>query len=162
MNTASLALAVALAAAAGPAQAHGGELHGVIKFDPARAEQKPFGIAADPRKATRTMTLDMSDRMRFTPETLTVRRGETVRFVVRNGGRLLHEMVLGTPEELAHHAEEMRKFPNMEHDEPHMLHVQPGASGELAWTFNRAGEFQFACLIPGHFEAGMKGRIVVR
>jgi uncharacterized cupredoxin-like copper-binding protein len=161
MKIPTLALAVALVAAAGPAQAHGGELHGVIKFDPARAEQKPFGIAADPRKATRTVTVGMSDRMRFTPETLTVRRGETVRFVVRNEGKILHEMVLGTKEELEHHAEQMRRFPDMEHDEPHMMHVKPGDSGDLAWTFNRPGEFHFACLIPGHFEAGMQGRIIV-
>jgi uncharacterized cupredoxin-like copper-binding protein len=161
MKIPTLALAVALAAAAGPAQAHGGDLHGVLQFDPARAEQKPFGIAADPTKATRTMIIGMSDRMRFSPATLTVRRGETVRFVVRNEGRILHEMVLGTQEELEQHAEQMRRFPGMEHDEPHMLHVRPGKAGELAWTFNRAGEFQFACLVPGHFEAGMKGRIIV-
>ncbi|HEX4885602.1 MAG TPA: cupredoxin family protein [Casimicrobiaceae bacterium] len=161
MKIPPLALAVALLAAAGIAQAHGGEQHGARTFDAARAEQKPFGIAADPRKATRTMTLSMSDRMRFTPERLTIRRGETVRFVVRNEGRLMHEMVLGTKDELEAHAEAMRKFPDMEHDEPHMLHVKPGNAGSLAWTFNRPGEFHFACLIPGHFESGMKGRIVV-
>jgi uncharacterized cupredoxin-like copper-binding protein len=147
----------------GVLHAHGDEpSHKAKTFDPTTAEQKAFGIAADPKKATRTMTLSMSDRMRFTPDVLTVQRGETVRFVVKNEGRLLHEMVLGTREELDRHAEQMKKFPDMEHDEPHMLHVKPSHAGNLAWTFNRPGEFYFACLIPGHYEAGMKGRIVVK
>jgi uncharacterized cupredoxin-like copper-binding protein len=157
-----MALALALLVAAGPARAHGDEKHPAKVFDPSMAEQKSFGIAADPKKATRTMTISMSDRMRFTPETLTVRTGETVRFVVRNGGKLMHELVLGTQEELDKHAEEMKKFPDMEHAEPHMLHVRPGSTGDLVWTFNRAGEFHFACLIPGHYDAGMKGRIIVK
>jgi uncharacterized cupredoxin-like copper-binding protein len=156
------ALALALLVATGSVHAHGDEKHAAKAFDPSMAEQKPFGIAADPKKATRTMTISMSDRMRFTPEKLTVRTGETVRFVVRNGGKLMHELVLGTQEELDKHAEEMKKFPDMEHAEPHMLHVRPGSTGDLVWTFNRAGEFHFACLIPGHYDAGMKGRIIVK
>ena len=161
MKGQTLAIAVALLVSAGTAAAHGDNEHAKA-FDPMTAEQKPFGIAADPRGATRTMKVSMSDRMRFSPETMTVRVGETVRFVVRNGGKVMHEMILGTKAELEKHAEEMRKFPDMEHDEPHMLHVKPGTTGEMGWTFNRAGEFDFACLIPGHYEAGMKGRIVVR
>lgn len=161
MRLSSVALAAALAVSA-TAHGHGDEKHAAKPFDPARAEQKAFGIAADPAKATRTMTIAMSDRMRFTPESLTLRRGETVRFVVRNDGKLMHEMVLGTKEELERHAEDMRKFPDMEHDEPHMVHVKPGASATFAWTFNRAGQFDFACLIPGHYDAGMKGRIIVK
>ncbi len=100
--------------------------------------------------------------MRFSPEALVVRRNETVRFVVRNRGAVMHEMVIGTPEELAEHAALMKRFPDMEHDAPHMAHVKPGASGEIVWNFNRAGTFEFACLAPGHFEAGMIGRVVVR
>jgi uncharacterized cupredoxin-like copper-binding protein len=106
--------------------------------------------------------VEMSDRMRFEPSSLTVKRGETIRFVVRNRGATLHEMVLGTPRELAEHAALMRKFPDMEHDAPYMAHVKPGETGEIAWRFNRAGTFQFACLVAGHFEAGMTGVITVK
>ena len=104
----------------------------------------------------------MDDAMRFTPARIEVREGETVRFRVRNAGKVLHEMVIGTPEELKAHAEMMKKHPGMEHDEPFMSHVAAGKSGDIVWNFNRAGTFQFACLIPGHFEAGMLGTIVVQ
>lgn len=161
-NATMLALAFAALGNVSTALAHGDERHAVSKFDPKRAEQKPFGIAADPKRAQRTMTITMYDQMRFVPESIVVRTGETVRFVVRNEGKLLHELVLGTGDELAKHAELMRKFPNMEHEEPHMLHVKPGQSGDLVWTFNKSGEFRFACLVAGHYEAGMKGRILVR
>ena len=99
--------------------------------------------------------------MRFRPDRIEVRQGETIRFVVRNGGKVLHEMVIGTEAELAEHAATMRKFPTMEHDEPYMAHVKPAARGEMVWNFNRPGTFEFACLVAGHFEAGMKGTIVV-
>lgn len=123
-------------------------------------EQKPWGIAGDPKQA-RTIEVRMDDGMRFRPDRIEVREGETVRLVVRNAGKLLHELVIGTPEELRKHAELMKKFPAMEHDEPYMTHVKPGATGELTWNFNRPGTFQFACLIPGHFEAGMLGTLIV-
>jgi uncharacterized cupredoxin-like copper-binding protein len=103
----------------------------------------------------------MGDAMRFTPARITVKRGETVRFVARNDGKLMHEMVLGTRADLEAHAQMMRKFPDMEHEEPHMLHVAPGTSGEMGWRFTKAGEFLYGCLVPGHFEAGMVGTIVV-
>ncbi|HYH42669.1 MAG TPA: cupredoxin family protein [Burkholderiales bacterium] len=124
--------------------------------------EKPFGRSADAKKATRTIRVDMSDRMRFTPEVLSIKRGETVRFLVKNSGKTMHEMVLGTMQELKEHAELMRKFPAMEHDEPYMAHVKPGNTEALAWQFTKTGEFFYGCLVPGHFEAGMLGRIVVR
>ena len=124
-------------------------------------EQKPWGIAGDPRRA-RTIEIRMDDAMRFHPERIEVTEGETIRFVVRNAGQVLHEMVIGTEEELREHAALMRRFPGMEHDEPFMAHVKPGARGSLVWNFNRAGTFQFACLVPGHFEAGMQGTLIVR
>ena len=146
----------------GPALAHG-EAHAA---SPKRAsvaqEQTRFGIAGDAAKASRTVVVEMSDQMRFSPDALVVRRNETVRFVVRNLGSVMHEMVIGTPEDLAEHAALMKRFPDMEHDAPHMAHVKPGAFGEIVWHFNRAGTFEFACLAPGHFEAGMIGRVVVR
>lgn len=81
--------------------------------------------------------------------------------VVHNSGQVMHEMVIGTKKELDEHAALMAKFPEMEHDEPYMTHVAPGKSGEIVWTFNRAGQFDFACLIAGHYQAGMTGKIIV-
>jgi uncharacterized cupredoxin-like copper-binding protein len=104
----------------------------------------------------------MSDTMRFDPARVTVKRGEVVRFVVKNGGKVMHEMVLGTAADLKQHAEMMRKHPDMHHDEAHMLHVAPGKSGEMGWRFTQAGEFMYGCLVPGHFESGMVGTVVVR
>jgi uncharacterized cupredoxin-like copper-binding protein len=159
-------VAVALLAAAvlvsGHVSAHGVEEHLRRDVDVENAEQKPFGRAAARTAATRTMTISMRDTMRFEPAVLTINRGETVRIVVRNDGKLMHELVLGTTEELKTHAELMRQYPDMELDEPHMVHVKPGGAEELVWAFNRSGEFQFACLIPGHFESGMTGRVIVK
>jgi uncharacterized cupredoxin-like copper-binding protein len=104
----------------------------------------------------------MTDAMRFTPDLIEVTLGETLRLDIRNDGRMLHELVIGTPQELREHADLMKKFPNMEHDEPWMAHVSAGQRGRIDWTFNRPGDFEFACLIAGHYEAGMRGRILVR
>lgn len=121
----------------------------------APAEQKDWGIAGDPKKATRTIEIRMTDNMRFAPNQLQIKLGETVRLVAVNAGKVLHEIVIGTPQELKAHAEMMKKHPGMGHDEPHMAHVDPGKRDTIVWTFNCAGTFEFACLIPGHFEAGM-------
>jgi len=146
------------------AHAHGDATHPATprKFDPAQVEATPFGQEGNPARVTRTIRITMGDNMRFEPGTITVRRGETVRLRVANRGAVLHELVIGTPKELAEHAELMRKFPNMEHDAPHMAHVKPGRSGDIVWQFTQPGEFQFACLVPGHFEAGMIGKVVVK
>ena len=124
-------------------------------------EQKDWGIAGDAKSVKQVITLTMNDSMRFTPSAITVRLGETVRFIVKNQGKQMHEMVIGTKKELDAHAALMVKFPNMEHDEPYMAHVASGKSQNLIWTFNRAGEFDFACLIAGHYQAGMVGKITV-
>lgn len=124
-------------------------------------DEHAFGREGDPKKASRTITIDMADTMRFTPGAITVKQGETVKFVVRNSGKVMHEMVIGTEDELKKHAEQMKKHPTMEHDEPYMAHVKPGAKEEIAWTFTKTGTFMYGCLIPGHFEAGMKGSIKV-
>lgn len=157
-------LALVTAASLSNAFAHGNEDHTaeLRKYDASKVEDTAFGREGNPAKASRTIRLDMADTMRFTPAEVSIKRGETVRFVATNKGQLLHEMVLGTPEELKKHAEMMRKFPNMEHDAPHMAHVKPGNSGEIVWQFTNAGEFQFACLLPGHFESGMVGKLVVK
>jgi uncharacterized cupredoxin-like copper-binding protein len=127
----------------------------------AEREQTDWGIAARPHAPHRTVRIDMDDHMRFTPATIQVHEGETIDFQVRNNGRMLHEMVIGTQKELAEHAALMRKFPGMEHHDAWMTHVAPGHTGQLAWTFNRRGTFLFACLVPGHYEAGMRGEIRV-
>ncbi len=181
MKTLPLVLAVALAAAAAaaaPAFAHGEmkDMHGQMHGGGQHGSDKPgeqhssgaaemvtteFGQTGDPKQAARTMQIDMADTMRFSPAVITVKQGETVRFVVRNRGQVMHEMVLGTDEALRGHAEMMRKHPGMEHDEPYMTHVAPGKRGEILWQFTQPGEFKFGCLIPGHFEAGMVGTIKV-
>lgn len=152
------ALALALLPAAG-ALAHGGEKHAgnaqVVK------EQKPWGIAGDAKSVRRTVEVSMADTMRFTPDRIELRRGDTVRFVFTNSGKQLHEFVLGTQAELETHAALMMKFPDMEHDEPYMAHVPAGQRAEIVWRFNRAGEFDFACLIAGHYQAGMVGKVIV-
>ena len=153
-----ISIAGLAATAAYPALAHGDK---AMKSSPTVKEQKPWGIAGDLSGVKRTVTLTMDDKMRFTPDTLSFKEGETVRFIVKNQGKLLHEMVIGTRAELDAHAALMEKFPNMAHDEPYMAHVDPGKQGGLVWTFNRPGDFEFACLVAGHFAAGMKGRIKV-
>jgi uncharacterized cupredoxin-like copper-binding protein len=125
-------------------------------------EQKPWGIAGHPHQVRRTVTVRMDDRMRFTPDHLDVKLGETLRLRAVNAGAMLHEIVLGTGDELAAHAELMKKFPDMAHDEPYMAHVPAGRRQDLVWHFNRAGDFEFACLLPGHYEAGMRGTLRVR
>ena len=141
-----------------PAWAHGDH----APASAAAPKQQPWGIAGTAKQVQRTITLTMTDNMRFTPDRIEVRQGETVRLRVRNAGQLMHELVLGTGETLAAHAAAMLKHPDMDHDEAHMVHVAPGKTGEILWTFNRSGSFEFACLIAGHFQAGMKGTITVR
>ena len=99
--------------------------------------------------------------MRFSPASVSAKKGETIRFVLKNEGKLKHEMVLGTIEELKEHAALMVKFPQMEHSDPNQASVEPGKTGELIWQFTKAGTFDFACLQAGHYEAGMKGQVVV-
>ena len=144
----------------GPVLAHGDTDH-AKKTGPVHKDQKAWGIAGDAKAAKRTVEVRMTDKMRFTPERLEIRQGETVRIVLKNDGAILHEFVLGTQAELDAHAALMARFANMEHDEPYMAHVLPGKTGEIVWTFNRAGDFDFACLIAGHYQAGMVGKVKV-
>lgn len=123
--------------------------------------QTAWGIAGTPGSVQRTIEVSMTDNMRFTPDKISVREGETVRFLVRNDGQILHEFVLGTREMLDEHAAMMLRTPEMPHDAPYMVHVDPGKTGEVLWTFNRVGAFEFACLIPGHYQAGMVGTVQV-
>ena len=158
-NIALAGLAFSAVAAENPAHGHGtpaakptGKYTGH-----AAALGRPAALTA----ATRTVEIDMADDMRFKPERIEIKQGDTVRFIARNGGQIKHEMVLGTVAELKKHAAVMQKFPEMEHDDPNAVSVDAGKTGEFAWTFNKPGAYDFACLISGHFEAGMKGRIIV-
>ncbi|WP_370207725.1 cupredoxin domain-containing protein [Pararhodobacter marinus] len=120
------------------------------------------GMAQD---VTRVIEIDMlepdSGGMAFSPEDLQVVRGETIRFVVRNLGYLDHEFVIDTVEANMEHSNVMMMNPDMQHSDPNAITLAPDATGELIWTFSQAGTFQFACLIPGHMEAGMHGPISV-
>lgn len=144
------------------ALAHGDAKHAPAKKKEISTEEKTFGREGDPRKAERTINVDMSDKMRFSPDSITVKQGETVKFVVKNSGKIMHEFVLGSMSELKEHSALMQKFPGMEHSEPYMAHVAPGKTETIAWQFTKAGNFNFGCLIPGHFEAGMVGNVAVK
>ena len=113
-------------------------------------------------EVSRTIEVDMSDNMRFSPDNIDVQAGETIRFVVTNSGQLVHELVIGDMDSLLAHAKEMRDMPDMVHEDPNMISLQPGKQGELLWKFTDAGNIDFACLLPGHMEAGMKGQVQVK
>jgi len=120
-----------------------------------------IGRRGDPAKVDRTVEILMEDSMRYVPNRVTVKRGETIRFLVKNVGKIHHEMVLGTLAELKEHEELMRRMPNMQHVEPNMIGLKPGQRGSIVWQFTEPGEVRFACLQPGHMEAGMVGFVEV-
>jgi uncharacterized cupredoxin-like copper-binding protein len=142
------------AAIAGP----GGAGHG-------HGDDTAYGKPGDPKKPARIVTIAMSEKdgkMLFIPDRIEVRRGEQVKFALRNNGELDHELVLATLEENLKHAIEMQKNPDMEHDDPNAKRLAPKKTGEIVWQFTKAGEFDFSCLIPGHREAGMTGKVIVK
>ena len=116
------------------------------------------GVATD---ATRTIVIHTTDMMRFNPSLLAILQGQTVRMRITNDGKLTHEFVLGTKDEIAEHARVMREMPDMVHTDANSARVAPGKSADIVWTFTQAGTFLYACLIPGHWEAGMQGTITV-
>jgi uncharacterized cupredoxin-like copper-binding protein len=147
-----LAAATAAACLAGSASAHVGH------------EETEFGKPGDPKKPARIVQVVMREadgKMLYLPDRVTVRKGEQVRFVLRNNGEIDHEFVIGTVEENRRHMKEMEAHPDMEHDDPNARRLKPRATGEIVWQFTKAGTFEFACLIPGHYRAGMVGTIVV-
>lgn len=147
--------------AAGQTWAHGNAEHETTGKHVISTEQELFGREGDPKKATRTIKIIMNDNMRYSPDNISVKQGETVRFVIENRGKGLHELVMGSEQELKAHAELMKKFPDMEHSAPYMAHVTTGKQREIIWEFNRPGDVLFGCLMPGHYEAGMAGKISV-
>lgn len=129
------------------------------------AEHFSAGEPGNPKKPARTITVVMSDdngTMKFTPERVDVKKNEQVRFVIQNKGMLKHEFTLASVQDNDKHAVLMQKFPGMEHDDPNAKSVDPGKSAEILWRFSKAGSFEFACLIPGHREAGMHGSVTVK
>ncbi len=120
-----------------------------------------IGRPGNPKKVDRTIHITMHDTMRFTPDHLTIKKGETIRFAVHNAGKIRHEMVIGTMAELKEHEAMMQANPTMRHVEPNMVSLAPGKRGDIIWQFDKLGAFNFACLRPGHLEAGMKGEIKV-
>ncbi len=126
------------------------------------AHESTVGEPSRAAQVDRTIDVTMTDRMRFSPDHVEVKAGQTVRFAVKNIGDQPHEMVLGSLDELKEHAEQMRQQPGMTHDEPNMVRLDAGETGEIVWHFDSPGQLDFACLIPGHLEAGMQGTIDVR
>lgn len=148
-------LLVSVPAFAGPGDP--GHSHGHAAFS--------AGEPGDPKKAARIIQVVMREgdgKMLFVPDRVEVKKGEQVKFVLRNNGDLDHEFVLATTEENLKHAEEMKKNPDMEHDDPNAKRINPKKGADLVWRFTKAGQFEFGCLIPGHREAGMVGTIVVK
>ena len=160
MKIVKLLLATSVAVASSLVAAHGNE-EASKPAGPVKMEQKAWGIAGEAKAVKRTIEITMTDNMRFSPSVIEVKQGDTIKLVHLNKGKVMHEFVLGTKKELDEHAALMKKFPKMEHDEPYMAHVGPNHAGQIIWTFNKAGEFDFACLLPGHYEAGMVGKIRV-
>lgn len=141
---------------------HGHEEKAIEHYD---GHAAAMGEPGDPKaRNIRTIEIAMTDQMRFKPAQINLAKGQTVKFVVKNTGEVKHEFVLGTEDELTKHAAAMEKFPEMEHDDPNAVSVEPGKTAELIWRFTKAGawEIGFACLLPGHFGGGMKGKISVR
>ncbi len=158
-----LLASAALLGSAG-AQAHNDDAHAASSPTAAAHHHDHaagIGTAGTASQVGRTVSVDMTDTMRFHPDSVDVKQGETVRFAVKNSGQLKHEFVLGTDQELREHYELMKKFPEMEHSDPNQVTVQPGETGEVVWHFTQAGKVAFACLQPGHYDAGMKGVVKV-
>lgn len=158
-NVFASALAIAvLSAAASAAPGHKpGEGH-------AHPEETAYGKPGDPKKPARIVQIVMREsdgKMLFIPDALKIRKGEQVRFQLRNNGEVDHEFVVATVEENLKHMKEMEKNPDMEHDDPNARRVKPKKTAEIVWQFTKAGTFDFSCLIPGHRQAGMFGTIVV-
>lgn len=158
LAVAAMAGANMMFSGAGAAMAHDDHHH--------HAETFAAGEPGQARKPARLIEIVMAEgdgKMMYEPARLEIKKGEQVKFVLRNRGELQHEIVLGTEKENLVHAEEMKQHPDMPHgDTPNARHIAPGKSGELIWKFTKAGVFEYACLIPGHREAGMVGTIVVK
>ncbi len=132
--------------------------------DAGHGDAKKIGKPGKDEAASRTIEVKMYDSY-YEPKSLTIKEGETVRFIVHNRGELVHEFNIATHDMHMAHASEMMKMmesgsmgPGM-HDDPNSVLLEPGKSGEIIWTFPRHAKLEFACNVPGHYEAGMHGTI---
>jgi uncharacterized cupredoxin-like copper-binding protein len=148
-----------LAFAAAPALAEGGGHRG---HHHARFSAGEPGNAKRAARVVQVTMREADGKMLFVPDRVEVRRGEQIKFVLRNNGELDHEFVLATTQENEKHAVEMKKNPDMVHDDPNGRRLGPKKEDSILWRFTRSGEFEYGCLIPGHREAGMTGKIVVK
>ena len=160
----TLALMALFGALTDPAlasQYHRGQHDGPVRH----ADNMPIGYPGEPALVDRTIRVSMSDRsdrsMEFDPSSIEIRQNETIRFVLANDGSESHEFIMASPGEIADHREEMQNIDTMIHETGYATQVDPGNSRTLIWTFANEGTFEFACLIPGHYEAGMHGRLTV-
>ena len=131
----------------------------------AHGEAYTAGTPGNPKKLARTVTVIMTDKdgvMKYEPNSIAVKKGEQIRFVLENKGEVKHEFILASMHDNKKHGELMKKFPHMEHDEPNSKSLEPGQKAEILWQFTKSGTFEFACLIPGHYEAGMHGTASVK
>lgn len=161
ISTFTLAFAVGSAALAGPGTPGHGHNHGHNHGHGMFSAGEP-GNAKKPARIVQVTMRESDGKMLFIPARIEVKRGEQIKFMLRNSGELDHEFVLATTEENVKHAEEMKKNPEMEHDDPNAKRLAPKSSGEIVWRFTKPGTFEFGCLIPGHREAGMIGTVVVK
>ncbi len=123
------------------------------------------GVPGNPKNSARVVKIimrDENDVMRFVPDTIEIKKGEQIRFVISNEGIYRHEFMLATKIENSKHALLMKKYPDMEHQDPNGIQLHSFSNGEIIWKFTKRGEFEFACLIPGHYEAGMHGKVIVK
>ena len=151
-------LALALAALSTPALASGNHAGG-------HGEKMAVGEPGDKAKVTQTVRVTMKEtedgKMLFQPAVIKVRKDQTVKISIKNAGESDHEFVLDQEDKILEHKAVMEKFPEMEHDDPNSIRLPAGQSGEIVWKFTTDGQFKFACLIPGHYEAGMHGDVTV-
>ncbi len=151
-NTTSLGIVcAALSILAAPAFAH--EHHG--------HEAYSAGEPGDASKPARTIEILLNE-MDYAPSRIEVKRGEQIRFVLRNVGREDHEFLLATTKENLAHAAVMKQHPHMEHDDPNGVRLAPNKTAEILWKFTHAGTFEFSCLIPDHRDYGMVGQVTVK
>ncbi|MEI8276243.1 MAG: cupredoxin family protein [Hyphomicrobiales bacterium] len=123
------------------------------------------GEPGDPKKPFRVVEVTMQEgdgTMSYSPKSLDVKRGEQIKFVITNGGALAHEFILADEKDNLKHAALMQKFPDMQHDDPNGKSLEPKAKNEILWRFSKRGTFEYSCLIPGHREAGMTGKVTVK
>ena len=139
--------------------------HGEVDNHGGGHQEMAAGMPGLMNQVTRIIEVSMIETddgdMIFEPRSLEIVAGETIRFSIRNNGEFEHEFVLDSAEENTEHKENMQESPEMAHESPNSIRLEEGQSGEIIWSFTNPGTFEFACLIPGHYEAGMHSIITV-